>query len=63
MKCFKCDDELATVSLPNSGRRVELGGVVNPMDATLWACISRDCKNMGVIVVLPDPGVDLDEEE
>lgn len=52
-KCNFCEEELECIHFShtiNGGVRVWFGHK-NP--ANLYACISRDCKNRGVVIAIP----------
>ena len=54
MKCNFCEEQLEQINFYhtiNGGVRVQLSHKEN---AALYACTSRDCKNCGVVIIIPD---------
>lgn len=69
MKCFKCDEVMDEISFPvcdTCGPKDRDSQVVlTPFKglqerASLYACTSRDCGNVGIVMVIPHESKDED---
>ena len=60
MKCNHCEEELQQINFFHTIN----GGIGLRLDhkepAVLYACTSRDCKNCGVVIVVPEIAIDED---
>ncbi len=52
MKCNFCEDEMEEIIIGDS-RLVNTRVWLNSEEAYLFVCISRDCKNRGVVIAIP----------
>lgn len=61
MKCNFCEEQLEDISFATSERGVSI--ILSRREqASLFVCTSRDCKNCGIVIAMPQKAYQEDKE-